>query len=74
MKYRNICRCKICGDIIESKSVHDYTTCSCGACSTDGGLDYISRSYDPKYGSIDDVIENLICNVGSSLVIDGKVY
>lgn len=74
MKYRNICRCKICGDIIESKSVHDYVTCSCGACSTDGGLDYIIRSYDPKYGSIDDIIEDLICKVGSSLIIDGKVY
>ena len=41
---RNRCKCKKCGDIIESKSVHDYVRCKCGAISTDGGLDYIHRS------------------------------
>lgn len=74
IKYRNICRCKICGNIIESKSTHDYVTCSCGACTTDGGIGYIRRSYDPKYGTCDDVIEHLVCPVGESLIIDGKVY
>lgn len=43
---RNRCKCNKCGDIIESKSVHDFVRCSCGACSTDGGLDYIHRSGD----------------------------
>lgn len=43
---RNRCKCKKCGDIIESKSVHDFVRCKCGACSTDGGLDYIHRSGD----------------------------
>lgn len=42
----NRCICKECGDIIESKSVHDFVRCKCGACSTDGGLDYIHRSGD----------------------------
>lgn len=74
IKYRNICRCKICGDVIESKSVHDYVLCSCGACATDGGQDYISRSWDPKYGSIDDVIEHIICPVGENIIIDNKAY
>lgn len=43
---RNRCKCKKCGDVIESKSVHDFVRCKCGACSTDGGLDYIHRSGD----------------------------
>lgn len=37
---RNAIRCKKCGDIIESKSVHDFVECSCGACFVDGGTDY----------------------------------
>jgi len=40
---RNAIQCKQCGDIIESVSVHDFKTCSCGACSVDGGYDYIRR-------------------------------
>lgn len=38
---RNAFRCKKCGDIIESKSVHDFVSCSCGAIFTDGGHEYI---------------------------------
>ena len=33
-------KCKKCGDIIVSKSVHDFRTCKCGACYIDGGFDY----------------------------------
>ena len=40
---RNAIRCKICGSIIESKNVHDFQTCKCGAVSVDGGLAYIRR-------------------------------
>lgn len=29
--------------MIESKSVHDFKTCSCGVCSADGGLEYLRR-------------------------------
>lgn len=39
----NKIRCKKCGDIIESKSVHDFVTCKCGAVSVDGGHNYIRR-------------------------------
>lgn len=42
---RNMIKCNICGDIIESKYRHDYVTCSCGAVSVDGGHDYLRRSY-----------------------------
>lgn len=39
----NKIKCNKCGDIIESKSRNDFRTCSCGAVSVDGGLDYIRR-------------------------------
>ena len=38
---RNMIRCKKCGDIIESKSVHDFQMCTCGSCYVDGGHEYI---------------------------------
>jgi len=40
---RNRCKCIKCGDIIESKSRHDFVACSCGEIFTDGGTDYIRR-------------------------------
>lgn len=43
---RNAIRCKKCGDIIESKSVHDFKFCSCGSCAVDGGHDYLRRCGD----------------------------
>lgn len=48
---RNILKCKVCGDIIESKSTHDYKVCKCGACFVDGGKDYV------RYGgkNLDDI-------------------
>ena len=33
-------KCLICGDIIESKSVHDLVTCKCESCYIDGGNYY----------------------------------
>lgn len=41
---RNRIKCNKCGDVIESKSVHDYVECSCGSVSVDGGHDYLKRS------------------------------
>lgn len=32
--------CPKCGEIIYSRARHDFTTCSCGAISIDGGFDY----------------------------------
>lgn len=43
---RNRLKCNHCGDIIESKSTHDFVKCSCGKCRVDGGTDYIRREYD----------------------------
>lgn len=44
---KNAIRCKHCGDVIESKSVHDYIACSCGACAVDGGRHYLRRCGNP---------------------------
>lgn len=41
---KNRIKCNHCGDIIESKNIHDYVTCSCGCCSVDGGHAYLRRS------------------------------
>lgn len=40
----NRAKCLACGDILESTSVHDFVTCSCGNLSVDGGHDYLKRS------------------------------
>lgn len=29
----NMIKCKKCGDVIESKALHDYVACRCGACA-----------------------------------------
>lgn len=50
---RNAIQCKICGDVIESTSIHDFKTCSCGACSVDGGHDYLRRCAK----SLDDFVD-----------------
>lgn len=50
---KNACKCKICGDVIESKSVHDFVQCSCGRIFTDGGKEYIRRGFI----DLDDLID-----------------
>ena len=54
---RNAAKCKICGDIIESKHVHDYVKCKCGAIAVDGGKEYLRRMW--KEGEPEDYIEEL---------------
>lgn len=49
-RYKNKCRCKKCGDVIESKSRHDFVWCKCRSIFTDGGQDYIRRG-----GLLDDI-------------------
>lgn len=57
---RNRAKCKICGDIVESKYRHDFKWCKCGAMAVDGGHMYIKRVWDPKYGDKNEVIEEMI--------------
>lgn len=55
----NKIRCKLCGDVIESTYRHDFVECSCGACYTDGGTDYLRIGWEPEKGEYDDIVENL---------------
>ncbi len=43
MIIKNAIRYNICGDEIESKHRHNFIQCKCGACSVDGGHDYLRR-------------------------------
>lgn len=45
---RNRIKCLKCGDIIESLTVHDFRSCSCEACSVDGGTYYLRRVGNPE--------------------------
>lgn len=45
---KNSIKCNKCGDVIESKSVHDFQQCSCGACFCDGGHDYVRLGGEPE--------------------------
>ena len=42
---KNAIRCNVCGEEIESRHVHDFVTCRCGACSVDGGREYLRRCF-----------------------------
>lgn len=54
---KNAIRCKKCGDIIESKTVHDLVSCKCGCCSVDGGLQYIRRMFDKSPDDYEELSE-----------------
>lgn len=41
-------KCNKCGDIIESRMVHDFKFCKCGAFAVDGGKDYLRRCGYPE--------------------------
>ena len=40
--------CLKCGDIITSKSVHDFKSCKCQSCAVDGGTNYLRRCGNPE--------------------------
>lgn len=55
---KNCIRCKYCGDIIESKSTHDFKFCSCGKVAIDGGHSYLKRSGSPNdWEELNEIIE-----------------
>lgn len=47
MIIHNRIKCLKCGDVIESKSVHDFRWCSCHSCAVDGGRQYLRRIGEP---------------------------
>lgn len=44
----NKIQCKHCGEILESKSEHDFKMCVCKRCGVDGGHDYLRRLGYPE--------------------------
>jgi len=50
---KNSAQCRLCGDIITSKHVHDYERCKCGEISVDGGNEYLRRSAKDLHNLID---------------------
>lgn len=50
---KNTIQCKLCGEVIESKHVHDFVQCKCGACAVDGGHEYLRRCFRDKDCYID---------------------
>lgn len=50
----NKIRCKKCGDIIESKTSHDFKYCKCKSIAVDGGKEYLRRCF---VNSVDDFEE-----------------
>jgi len=57
---RNRCRCRGCGDVIESRHRHHYVRCGCGATAADSGQAYVRRAFTrladgrPSYVDVDD--------------------
>ena len=51
----NKIQCKHCGEIIESKNIHDFLWCKCGSCAVEGGKCHLSRLY--KISPNEDFIE-----------------
>jgi hypothetical protein len=51
---RNRIKCRKCGDIIESKSRHDFVWCKCKSVAVDGGS---GNGYMRRIGSREDYEE-----------------
>jgi len=45
---RNARRCLRCGEVVESRHVHDYRVCRCCATMVDGGLCYARWGFKPN--------------------------
>lgn len=49
----NKAKCRLCGDVIESKSVHDFVECTCEEIFVDGGNEYLRRGANDFTNFID---------------------
>lgn len=54
---KNAIRCKHCGDVIESTSVHDFKFCSCQTVAVDGGHDYLKRGFKTSQDDFEELSE-----------------
>lgn len=48
MIIKNAIKCKLCGDVIESKTRTGVVKCSCGAVGVEGGKHYLKRIGDKE--------------------------
>lgn len=46
-------RCKLCGDVIESKHRYDIVMCKCGEIFLDGGDEYIRKGAKTDLNNIE---------------------
>lgn len=54
----NRIRCRKCGAVITSESVHDFKFCKCHSCSVDGGTAYLRRcGYSEDWEDLSEVEE-----------------
>lgn len=53
----NKAQCLKCGEIIESKSVHDFRQCQCGNLFVDGGKEYLRRGYADSQDTVKELSE-----------------
>lgn len=54
---KNAIRCKHCGEVIESTSVHDFKFCSCESVAADGGHDYLRRCFKTSQDDFEELSE-----------------
>lgn len=54
---RNAIKCNHCGEVIESKSVHDFKWCTCETVFVDGGLEYARRGYKNSTDDFEELSE-----------------
>lgn len=45
---KNQAKCLKCGEVVESKSRHDFRKCKCGNVFVDGGRDYVRHGFRDK--------------------------
>jgi hypothetical protein len=66
---KNRAKCKLCGDVIESKHRHDFVACKCENISVDGGNDYCHMNVKDKQGfcMIDDEGNEIIPKYSDAL-------
>ena len=53
--------------MIESKTGHDFATCSCGKCGVDGGLEYFRRAAETMLEKLILDIERTVINAEENI-------
>lgn len=51
-------KCNKCGELIYSRTRHDFHYCHCGNVAVDGGRDYLKVTYKDQSWSTQDLILN----------------